>query len=193
MNDDTKQPWEQQPGENARQYRRFEMFRFLPPVRSLMDAYRVEFPDTKRQYAPTHWYVEAQKWKWDERCAAWDAYQDEQIEQLIAKEKAKVIKSHYALMHKRVEALNRLAEKLEAYMDDENNIWLPDVKSVGTGSTAERVDLIKFNDALISEYRATFADLAAELGHRIKKTKMDVAVTPKEYVGIDESEEGSEP
>jgi phage terminase small subunit len=84
----------------------------------------------------------------------------------------------YAAMHRRVEALDKLAKKLEAYMEEEHNIWLPDVKSVGTGPTAERVDLVTFNDALISEYRETFADLAAEMGHRVKKTKQELTVNP---------------
>src|SRR5258708_35253969 len=67
----------------------------------------------------------------------------------------RILTTGYALMHKRVEALGKLAFKLETYMEEEQNIWLPDVKSVGTGPTAERVDLIRFNGDLISEYRAT--------------------------------------
>jgi len=85
----------------------------------------------------------------------------------------RILTSGYALMHRRVEALDRLAKKLEAYMEDEHNIWLPDVKSIGTGPTAERVDLVTFNDRLLSEYRATFADLASELGQRVKKTDIE--------------------
>jgi phage terminase small subunit len=87
---------------------------------------------------------------------------------------AHILNAGYAAMHRRVEALDKLAKKLESYMEDEQKIWLPDVKAVGTGEFAERVDLVTFNDALISEYRATFADLAAELGHRVKKTKQEI-------------------
>ena len=76
-------------------------------------------------------------------------------------------------MHRRVEALKNLSLKLEAYLGDEGKVWLPDVKAIGTGPDAERVDLIQFNDALIREYRATFDDLANELGQRVKKQEIE--------------------
>src|SRR6266704_413917 len=191
-------PWDRQKDENGKLepmlwWRRFEIYRLLAPVRTMTLADRTEVPDTDRKFAPTRWYMNAKQWKWDERASAWDKFQAEELEKQIAAEQKRIFNRQYALIHKRVKALNKLAKKLEAYMEDENNIWLPDVKSIGTGPSAERVDLIKFNDALISEYRATFADLADELGHLIKKTKMDVSVTPKEYVGISEDAEGSEP
>ncbi len=47
---------------------------------------------------------------------------------------------------------------------DPAKIWLPDVKSIGTGPTAERVDLVQFNAPLIRELRACLDDIAAELG-----------------------------
>src|SRR5579859_8052437 len=73
---------------------------------------------------------------------------------------ARILTSGYALMHKRVQALDALSEKLEAYLEDESKIWLPDVKTAGF----ERVDLVTFNADLVKEYRATFDDLAKELG-----------------------------
>src|SRR6266700_8364762 len=98
---------------------------------------------------------------------------ESELSKLEQEEITRILTSGYALMHRRVEALDRLAKKLEAYMEDEHNIWLPDVKSIGTGPTAERVDLVTFNDRLLSEYRATFADLASELGQRVKKTDIE--------------------
>jgi hypothetical protein len=85
----------------------------------------------------------------------------------------RVLTSGYALMHRRVEALDRLAQKLERYLGDENKVWLPDAKIIGTGESAERVDLIHFNDALVREYRAIFDDLAKELGQRVKKQEIE--------------------
>lgn len=52
---------------------------------------------------------------------------------------------------------------------EQYKVWLPDVKQVGSGEKAERVDIVKFNAALISEYRSTLADLAAETGGRRQK------------------------
>jgi hypothetical protein len=98
---------------------------------------------------------------------------ESELARLEQEEITRVLTSGYALMHRRVEALDKLSKKLEAYMEDEHNIWLPDVKSIGTGPTAERVDLVQFNDRLISEYRATFADLASELGQRVKKQEIE--------------------
>jgi hypothetical protein len=52
-------------------------------------------------------------------------------------------------------------------------VWLPDVKQVGSGENAERVDIVKFNSALIAEYRSTLADLAAETGGRRQKQEVE--------------------
>lgn len=85
----------------------------------------------------------------------------------------RILTEGYALMHRRVEALKNLSLKLEVYLSDEQKVWLPDVKAIGNGPDAERVDLIQFNDALIREYRATFDDLAKELGQRVKKQEIE--------------------
>lgn len=80
---------------------------------------------------------------------------------------------HYASMENRVRALDALARKLEGYLQDEDKVWLPDVKSIGLGKDAERVDLVQFNDALVREYRATFDDLAKELGQRVRRNEVE--------------------
>jgi hypothetical protein len=85
----------------------------------------------------------------------------------------RILTEGYALMHRRVEALKALSLKLEAYLVEESKVWLPDAKIIGTGESAERVNLIQFNDALIREYRATFDDIAKELGQRIKKQEIE--------------------
>jgi hypothetical protein len=96
-------------------------------------------------------------------------------------------------MHKRVEQLNTLVEGLIAMVGDENKVWVPDVKSVGTGPNAERVDLVQFNDALFREIRSHFADIAAELGERVKKSESTVHVLPKTYLDTEENEDGVDP
>lgn len=84
-----------------------------------------------------------------------------------------ILTDGYALMHRRVEALKALSLKLEKYLAEEKKVWLPDVKVIGTGEFVERVDLVTFNDALIREYRATFDDIAKELGQRVKKQEIE--------------------
>jgi hypothetical protein len=53
-----------------------------------------------------------------------------------------------------------------------HKVWLPDVKQIGGGEHAERVDIVRFNAALIEQYRGTLDDLAKETGGR--KQKMEV-------------------
>jgi len=80
-----------------------------------------------------------------------------------------------ALDYERVRKLKRLADFLEGQVyergeaGDYHNVWLPDVKSVGSGELAERVNIERFNGALISEYRAVLDDLAKETGGRAKR------------------------
>jgi transposase len=92
----------------------------------------------------------------------------------------KILTSGYALIHKRVEALDKLATLLQEEVFDESKRWLLDVKAVGF----ERVDLKQFNGDLIKEYRATFADLAAELGQRVKKQEIDARVENSGNVAV---------
>jgi hypothetical protein len=188
---DEQQIWARQPGEPLTWYRRFERYRLMVPVRSIVAVFREEKGRNERDEAPGRWYEEAKKWRWDERVAAWDVYLDGQIEQQIAVERKRVLRSRYALAHKRIEELDRLAQKLIDYAKDEKNIWLLDVKAIGTGPDVERVDLVQFNDALFREIRAHFADIAAELGERVKKKDVTVTELPANiYLGFDPDQDG---
>jgi len=62
---------------------------------------------------------------------------------------------------------------------EQHKVWLPDVKQIGSGENATRVDIVKFNAALISEYRSTLADLAAETGGR--RQKVDHTILNLDY------------
>jgi hypothetical protein len=55
-----------------------------------------------------------------------------------------------------------------------HNVWVPDVKQIGSGADAERVDIEHFNSAIISEYRATLDDIAKETGGRVQKQQTDL-------------------
>jgi len=45
-----------------------------------------------------------------------------------------------------------------------------DVKSIGAGDNAERVETEKFNAPLVHEFRGLLDDIAAEVGGRVNKT-----------------------
>jgi hypothetical protein len=185
--------WKKQPNEPTLWFRRFDHFRLMED-RTIPAAYR-ELTHDDENNTPGNWYKYAKKWQWENRAAAWDAHLDAEWEKQLKKERTRILRARYALQHKRIEALDDLAQKLIDYLEDEDNIWLPDVKGIGTGPTAERVDLIRFNAPLISEIRATLADIAAERGERVKKVDGDMTLTilPKEYWGISPDDEGSEP
>jgi len=189
-----QEPWKKQPHEPTLWFRRFEAFLQMQPERTIQAVYR-EITKDDDNNAPGSWYKQAQKWQWENRAAAWDAHLDAEWEKSLKRERTKVMRKRYALQHKRIEALDELAQKLIDYLGDEDNIWLPDVKQIGYGKFAEKVELIRFNAPLMSEIRATLADIAAERGERVKNVSGDlsVAILPKEYWGIAPEEEGSEP
>jgi hypothetical protein len=195
---DQKGIWERQEGETLLWYRRFERFRLMEPVRKIALVFQEEQQTEEnrgkqRNEPPGVWYEIAKQWRWEDRAAAWDAYRDEQIETQIVAERKKVLKSRFALMHKRVELLDRKIQQLVEITDSESGVWLPDVKSVGTGPGAERVDLVQFNSDAFKELREYLDDIAAELGERVKKTDATVNLIPKTYLDLDQDEDGSEP
>lgn len=198
MSDQVPKIWERQEGETLLWYRRFECYRLMEPVRSVAAVFQNEYSkkldNTRKKPDPDGtWYEIAKQWRWEERAATWDAYQDEQIEKQIVLERKKVLKSRFALMHKRVELLDRKIQQLVEITDDEKGIWIPDVKSVGTGPDAERVDLVQFNSDAFKELREYLDDIASELGERVKKTDATLKLVPKTYLDLDEGEDGSEP
>lgn len=111
------------------------------------------------------------KYKWTERAkeydAGWEARKNAEHESMM--------NYGLALTHERLRKLYRLEAVLEAQMyergldDVLHNIWVPDVKSVGGGENAERVDIERFNAPIIEQYRKVLDDIAKETGGRIQK------------------------
>lgn len=197
MSGKQQQAWERMEGEPDRWYRRYERFRLMEPVRSIAAVFREEETEKNREKPRTvptgDWYEMANRWRWEERAAAWDAHLDAEIEKTIAAERKKILRSGLALQHKRVELLNEKAHKLAEITDRDDGIWIPDVKSIGTGKDAERVDLVQFNDAAFRELREYLADIADEMGERIKKKELTYKeLPPDRYEGINNTDEGSE-
>jgi hypothetical protein len=212
---DEQQPWQQLPGESGLWFGRFERYRLMWP-HSIVEVYRDEWRAERRKAreeekggkegidstleselpkeAPGKWYEMARRFQWEERASAWDAVQVAEIEQRIVAERTQTLLTNFAQMHRRVAALNEQAERLIAMAKDPKKIWLPDVKAIGNGPFAERVDLVQFNAPLFHEIRACFADIAAELGERVKKKEVHYKeLPPDSYEGIAEDDEGSEP
>jgi hypothetical protein len=197
----TRYPWDRQPGE-GNWHQRFLLYRDMPhntpPVpRTLFGAanlYQSQRGAKKYSGTPPHWIAAYRKWDWQNRSELYDAHLQQERESIAAVERAKVLTSRYALMHKRVQALDALAHKLLAQSANDERLWLPDVKSVGTGPNAKRVDLVQFNEGLVREIRGCLADIAAELGERVKKTETAITQLPGSvYVGILPDDLGCDP
>lgn len=80
---DDEQIWQQQPGEPARWYARFELFRLAGPDRSLLGSVHTEEANCSRDKrsarVPGAWDQAARKWRWRERAEAWDASRQELV------------------------------------------------------------------------------------------------------------------
>jgi len=150
----------------------------LGPGRSLarlLEIYRqrgqvgAETCPTKRLNSLKEWSA---SFGWQERAARYDAETERQKTEYARQ----VMTTGLAQAHERAERLKAMADLLEAEILTRKagllaNIWLADVKTVGSGETAERVDLVRFNHQLIEQWRGLLDDLAKETGGRRLKTE----------------------
>jgi len=107
------------------------------------------------------------KYQWETRAKEYDA----EIDKLKTAERDRIIREGLALDYERIKYLSKLAEFLsdQIYKRDGDafiNVWLPDVKSVRDGETFEKIDIVRFSGSLITQFRATLDDIAAEVGGR---------------------------
>lgn len=150
--------------------------RTLPELlRKYSESYQ-DLPPTQSLATLKDW---SSKFAWAERAIEFDT----DYEAIKNAERQAVMDYGTALDYERVRKLKRLAAFLEKQIyemsePDDNgistylNVWARDVKQIGAGEYAERVDIERFNGALISEYRATLDDLAKEVGGRKQRTEL---------------------
>ena len=116
------------------------------------------------------------RYNWAGRAALYD----QAAEDAKTARAREIMASGLALAHERVAKLQELAAFLEAQLYEKSvdgdypNVWLPDVKQIGSGKFAERVDLERFNSSLIEQYRETLDDLAKETGGRKQQHEVDL-------------------
>jgi len=201
VDDETPKPWDRQPGEPNNWYRRFLSYRDMPhsnpplPRTLLGTANHEQVCKGSKKYngTPQSWRDAFKKWNWRERAEGYDAHLQREREAVAAVERARVLTSGYALMHERVKTLNVLAKKLVADIAS-GKMYRQDVRSIGTGKEARQVDVELFDEGVIRELRACLADIAAELGERVKKTETAITQLPGSiYVGVNPDDLGSEP
>lgn len=155
----------------------------MGPGRSL-PALLNKYNESQQKSAPTQSLATLQKWSskfgWAERAVAFDA----NWEAIKTAERAAELNHGLSLDYERVRKLKRLSDFLEAQIYELGppdpltgrqsyfNVWVPDVKVVGTGDAAEVVDIERFNSALFTQYRETLNDLAKEVGGRVQKQEV---------------------
>lgn len=198
MSEEQQQLWNKQEGEPSIWYRRFERYLLMFPRRSVAAAYHEEHPELETEkkrekesdFKPSgRWYEMAKQWRWEERAEAWDAAQFAEEEKI----KVRVMRSGFALQHNRMLMLQDQLNKLLAMTENEDRIWIPDVKAIGNGPEAERVDLVQFNGELFKEIREFATDIAEEMGERVKRKEVAITSLPPDiYEGIGPDDDGTE-
>jgi hypothetical protein len=71
------QPWNRLPGESTKAFSAFSAYRDLGSGRSIVEAYRHQRGTKGATQAPGQWKRLAKRFRWSERAAAWDDYQDQ--------------------------------------------------------------------------------------------------------------------
>lgn len=169
----------------------------MGPARSLPKL-QAKYTKSHKTTQPTESLDTIKRWStefdWQLRASAYDA----ELEAEKNEKRRQVFEQGLALDYERVTKLKRLASFLEKQILDEIDaalsvnapyspppgfenykVWLPDVKQIGSGEDAERVDIVRFNAALISEFRAALDDLAKETGGR--RQKVDHLISNLDY------------
>lgn len=146
-----------------------------PPISSVLGGIS-PLPPTKSIETLKDW---AAKYNWNERASLFDLSWEEEKE---AARKA-VMDEGFGLDYERARGLKRLARLLESHIFEKSeipststlpevesyqfhNLWCHDVKSIGVGEFAETVDTVKFNAALVSQWRGLLDEIAKETNGR---------------------------
>lgn len=166
---------ELQPKETKRAVQACNDYLRMGPGRSyekLLNCYR----NTTEVRPPVSTLKTIKKWGglfgWVARANAYDAEVERQKNETVEHRRLEALQTGLALDYERILNLKHLAQTLGAEIWQEDGefvkdaIWLPDVKQIGAGETAERIDIVRFNQAILSEFRAILDDLAKETGGR---------------------------
>lgn len=137
-----------------------------------------KYNEPSTENAPTRHLNTLANWssrfEWVARAEEYDA----EIEAQKTAYANEMMRSGLALDYERVNKLKELFDLLFGELMEKgvggvlHNLWLPDVKSIGSGQYAERVDIERYNSALVSDIRGVMDDLAKETGGRVKKNEI---------------------
>ena len=145
----------------------------LGPDRSLeklLESYR------SRPSAPTGQVSMLKRWSaafgWQARLQEIAARQAEEAQEREAARIREIMETGYGRPHERVQLLKRLLDLCVEDVTTRGKRWVQDVKSIGSGEFAERVDLERFNASEFDQIRGLLDDIAKEKGERVKRTEV---------------------
>jgi hypothetical protein len=161
--------------------------------RRLVDLHKRYHEDIQENSTPTRSWGTLTQWSsrynWQQRADEYDA----ELERQKNERRQQVMNDGLALDFERVDKLKALGHFLLGQIYEQgadglyHNVWLPDVKQIGSGEFAERIDIERFNAAIIGELRGVLDDLAKETGGRTKRHARDWR-TEAEQLGLDPNE-----
>lgn len=150
-------------------YLRMGPGRSLAKLHQTYTEYGPEKPPTRHLATLKTWST---NYGWQARVNEYDTEIERQKTEYLEQRRIDALNTGLALDYERILKLKHLADKLENEIWNEegefirDTVWLPDVKQIGGGEFAERVDIVRFNQAILSEFRAILDDLAKETGGR---------------------------
>jgi len=95
---------------------------------------------------------------------------DVKLEEIKAADETSALNTGLALKENRVARLQKLADLLIDDLFELDLLWTDEVKGIGGADNFERIDYKEFNKAEVDALRGVLDDIAAEVGHRIKKS-----------------------
>lgn len=164
----TQAIWERQPGEPARWYARFLLYRGMGPDRTLLGCiHREEVSKGKEKQSKNisgSWSMACERWQWKARAEQYDADQQAQAEErrrvlleIEAEEERRILTTGYARIYKRIDKLTRWIDALDESMVD------PETGKINPKWVSSNK---------VEQIRGSLDDIAKELGHRIKKSEI---------------------
>lgn len=140
----------------------------MGPQRSLQKLWE-QYRQSPGDEVPTRRLATLRKWSTVHNWQTYVVDKDAEIAKAQFEEiKTQATVTGYAVFQKRIWDLGQMAELLFEEFKDEDKRWVPDVKSIGQGEYAERVDIVRFNEGLLRQFRGTLDDIAKEMGERQK-------------------------
>lgn len=183
---------ERQPGESNKAVQACNDYLRSGPGRSLVSLCD-KYKNTLENSTPTRHINTLQRWSADYLWKSRAALYDQRLEDAKNARAKEIMESGLALDFERVVELKDLAVFLKQMIytvsqavmpapkegeeasqagtvsSEYPYVWLKDVKQIGQGEKAQRVDIVRFNSALLEQFRGVLDDLAKETGGRVSK------------------------